>query len=98
MRHQYQLFRGVLEQCDKLIGGFCLNPLFRNDYPVLSYLRGSYRQISEFLNDSYAHFLTDETIERYVARVRALPQDRQFDALELNRLTTQIIDQLRPDP
>lgn len=31
-------------------------------------------------------------------KVRALPQDRQFDALELNRLTTQIIDQLRPNP
>lgn len=58
MRHQYELFRGVLEQSEKMINGFCLNPLFRNDYPVLSYLRGSLKQIRAFLGENYANFLT----------------------------------------
>jgi len=71
-----------------MISGFCLNPLFRNDYPVLSYLRGSFRQIYDFLNDRYAKFLVDETLDKYVARVRALPQDNKFDALKLHRLAT----------
>jgi hypothetical protein len=75
-----------------------LNPLFKNDFPVLSYIRNSLRQVHDYLSGTYANFLTEETLETYIERVRSMPQQKQFDALELNRLTNQIIDQLRPDP
>lgn len=58
MQHQYHLFRGVLQQSEKVVAAFSLNPLFKNDFPVLSYLRGSFRQIFEFLTESYSTFFS----------------------------------------
>jgi hypothetical protein len=62
-------------------GSLCLNPLLKNDYPVLSYIRNSFAQILEYMETTFGNYLTTSVVEAYLQRVRAMPQERVFDAL-----------------
>lgn len=81
VRQQYEITTAVLEQSQKVAGSLCLNPLLKNDYPVLSHIRNSFAQILEYIRAAYGNYLTTSTVEAYLQRVRTMPQERVFDAL-----------------